>query len=671
MALTDIEIDDLAREIAELVPERIEVPPDSRRRFVSRTVRQVVRQKVEEEYTEEVRNQLHTAFVVFVVGVPVTLQFWEERPILGALLALLTIVIAGVFFFSTKPVKRTRTVDRDVEVDVERPEEVEELVTEEERDAALIDVDLRRFQLELVNCPVGEHRVFVDASGTAQETELRVVAPADTDGARRALQAYAELVAHPVRAFLDPSGPKSVVDSAVEEPIVPLQGLERELWNALRACSEALGARTSSSVSLPLVRLEDLQPVGRLVRLHGPPGDVASLSGLRTRVEHLATFRPGALSDDYRRALSAIDAHLATLADSRETALRRVLAVACTNLGQTFHYSAFNFFCPRCNGPAIRDVASRSYSVQESSVSDPLSLSVNTRCEYDLDTANWVCRSCGGVTPTPIPIHRVLDELILPTYDRLMEENKNERIQTYHEARVHDLEYSNAMQTELEALFQKNRTEVELLLQEQGRISSMAQGEEEAIQGLRRVQTAYKVEQSSLVASMVAEHAAIVGAIAKSRRVAEDGLAQSFEKERAMMTAEMQRCSRAKRIEDEQRDAVFRQMSTSLSSIEVSSRQTARNTGVIANNTTVMVGQLGRIEENTAVSAQNSTRMVALQEQNNACQAAIFTQLGGERKPGFFDVGGHIGNAFDSVTSGVLGEDQIARERRRNSRNID
>ncbi|MBK9411033.1 MAG: hypothetical protein IPN47_23945 [Gemmatimonadetes bacterium] len=588
-------------------------------------------------------------------------------------LAIAIAILGGVLSLISISQVVVRKVEQEVEEDVERTEEIVEIVesppSDSEREATRLRISVVRIRLPVLLCPAGPRRLLLDGSGAAGTTTLRLSRLRDVQALQSSIAAYKELLALPIPVVL--TDEEREAEAALSGDAQALHGLEARIASSLERVRQCVTDVETVELEVPLLREEALPPLHRATRLAGPPNDPRLLARLRDAVIELRRSDRSLSADEFTDALSSIEWHLERLAEVRELSLQHVMAPLCVNLGQDFHYSAFNFFCPECNRKAQIDALARDYAVANSNAHAPIGLSANSRCSYNMARGDWECRACGRQTSNPVPVHRLLDEILLPTFDRLMEENKNERIATYHDARSRDLEYANAMQTELENLHQRNRSDVESLLQEQGRLSAQAAGEEEAIEGLASVQRAYNVKQSAFLASMLAGHAAIVQEIAQSRREAHGEMHAAFLKERDAMTSAMQQCSRAKRIEDEKRDGVMRDIAVNMRKTAVASERTAQNT-------TTMVSQLGRIEVNTArtaaateQTATNTAQMVQLQRKSNAIQAATAEQLGVERSPAWYDVGGWVDKGVADVSSGILGEDAIARHTRYNNSNFD
>lgn len=638
-----------------------------------------ITKKVVEDVKQTEANQaapLVAILAAFVCAFGVA-ALTQEAPLAGILLLAIA-GLSGSWAAYNWSHEVTRRVAREIEMEVEIPQFASQPDAKAPVAAGAtpskLELAVERVSLPLLSVHLGDSRLIVDASETAPPTTMSLARLRNADAARAAFAEYDRILAMPIPAVLQQVPAETDTGTGTSE----LVGLEAQLESALRSIQRALADVETERIALPLLQAADLPQIGALRRLSAPPNMPKLLGELRRAIAALHRATTSLTADEFDAPLASISWHMECLTEIRDRSLHDVIAPLCANIGQDFHYSAFNFFCPDCNASAQQELVSRDYSVSGSSTHQPVSLSPNSRCRYDLQTSEWECVSCGTRTFTPIPVHRLLDELLLPTFDRLMEENKNERIAAYHEARSRDLEYANAMQTELENLLQSNRRDVESLLQEQGRLGAQAAGEEEALVGLRSVQDAYRVKQSALAVSMLAGHAAIVKEIQATRTEAQNTMSQAFSTERDAMVEAMNKCSRAKRIEDEQRDTVMRDIAVNMRRTAAASETTAVNTGRMAVT-------LDRVESNTRrtanaseTTARNTGQLVKLGTESvkqlqygNAISAAMAERAGVSRSPGFLDLGGWVNKGLNDMTSGILGEDAISRHARYNKSKFD
>jgi hypothetical protein len=123
--------------------------------------------------------------------------------------------------------------------------------------------------------------------------------------------------------------------------------------------------------------------------------------------------------------------------------------------------SAFNFYCPRCNGEVLARVRERSYDHAAEGVDERLVLNREARTTLDPDRGLWTCKLCKTVTRHPIPVHRALDEALLPAYDALLRQHHTHRIRVYSDIHDQKLRYRQDAEHQLDELRRANRSEVD------------------------------------------------------------------------------------------------------------------------------------------------------------------------------------------------------------------
>lgn len=168
-------------------------------------------------------------------------------------------------------------------------------------------------------------------------------------------------------------------------------------------------------------------------------------------------------------------------------------------LGNAMQYTAFNFYCPKCNKEKIEEFLERDYSLQSDSFHEPLDFPDTTQCNYILNTDMWVCKTCESDFEKPIPVHKSFDEILLPVYLRLMEENKNERFKVHKETKQKEIEYENLMEAEIEKAGYDNLSAIYGFQEEMERIRSEVSGETEAINSFKDIVAFYSEKQSLVI----------------------------------------------------------------------------------------------------------------------------------------------------------------------------
>jgi hypothetical protein len=608
-------------------------------------------------------------FAILVGGGLAGLLLWA---LVGAFFGVLLIGVACVAFAAAfvtcrKREEREQVIEEQVPVTKERtvlvpvPDAIEE-----RRVAASVCVRaIGRVDLDFLAIPVGSGTVLVDPEGRFPTTRLTVRMPRAPEAVEAEVESLRALTAEVPAVLSGEAAPFPLRQATSFGESIRLTGSERQMWEGFDRLERALGDERQEMFDLdivppghPLLRFLTRQAASPPVI----PGGVAAARGL---LEALARARR--LEASLRAAAIDLPARHAALAGARLVALRRKVGPMCHNLGQVFHYSAFHFYCRDCNAEIQKDLLARDYSVQGGTQSVPVTYSRATLLRYDPSVPCWRCPQCEGCfsLEATIPIHRMLDEVFLPVYDRLMEENKTERLRIYSDTRNRELDYRNQLERDMDTLVQGTRTSLELVSDEVRRLEAEIAGEREALAAF----TAIMVSHASAEAKALAQ-------IEQSAREIEarvhDGAAEKlrdmsafFNQERAVVAAEMDRLSRSKRLDDQSRDAIQRQIAASAMDIAQSSRVTASNTGRIAETSERIAGNTARTAVAAERTADEAAAMREEQKQSNAIMGAMANKMGVSSGPSGWNLIGQGEHALADLTSSVLLESDTERTRRK------
>ena len=496
------------------------------------------------------------AFVVYLVEVCITFVatlFDQNTSIQEALQRCKDAYLDKLREIDTTLVSAVREVDRTVTRDIEiDPEFVEESVQGRNRVSAIGRgrIGFQAYQTRggvLVTGPSGlmeskniRYPVLHDAESLVQksndmEAELEHV-PWVLDGSKR--------------MFPVPNEAESYYDMNR----VPLRGLERdvlELWQEVMATAFEdatdhllrISAVTDNELISAMVPARDVNNIS-----HPPPENLAYESGPQgEQFEALVEQWPARWAEVEQALL-----------DARMNSLRDQVTPECVDLGTFVNYSAFNFYCPMCNEVKQRELLDRDYSIQANQEYEPVSFSANSRCLFDPDEDTWRCVACGNETSRPIPIHKMLDGVLLPAYDHLMNEHKVERLRAHQNVRNKEIENRNSLEAELERTQIEYLGQIDALGEEMQRIQVEALSERMAVDAMRVILEAYEIQQNNTMSS-IRESSALTQAEIEERT--ESVLANVDEikqQEMDSLNEELTELSKAKRMDDERRDALQR-----------------------------------------------------------------------------------------------------------------
>jgi len=284
------------------------------------------------------------------------------------------------------------------------------------------------------------------------------------------------------------------------------------------------------------------------------------------------------------------------LSGARFQSLAQDIAPALMKSGNISHYSSFNFYCPECNADRIARLQNRNYWVSKSKRTPPIEFSSASRCVYEIEHERWRCPACEQVIEKPIPIHKMLDEVFYPAYDRLVAENELERFKLDNATRDDELNYQNEMAKELGGI--KNELELEIgrLGHDISSVGASAEGHRKAITSLLQIAEGYRLKQQQALVRIEQSSQELArnikANIEEEQHKLKEGTAALIKEYERFMTER----SQSKRKEDEVRDAIQVGILT--------------NTGFIAVNTERAVQHLERIDSHTERTADNTERAV-------------------------------------------------------------
>jgi hypothetical protein len=249
-----------------------------------------------------------------------------------------------------------------------------------------------------------------------------------------------------------------------------------------------------------------------------------------------------------------------TLQDSRDESVRGQLIPEFIQFSNQTHYSGFNFYCPDCNTEISEKLLQRDYSVHNNRDLSIPRFSKNTRCHYVLDINAWQCPMCEKITLAPIPVHKAFDEIFLPVYDNLMEENKVEREKDYFEVRKKEIHYKNEKRKELEKMYFDNVTGILELKDYMEKMKDEMDGESEAIHFINESLIRYKNLQSDIITDIEQANEELKFQIHEVRQKVLADVNRIKDREVELLNHELTELSKARRLDEELRDSVQREI---------------------------------------------------------------------------------------------------------------
>ncbi len=345
----------------------------------------------------------------------------------------------------------------------------------------------------------------------------------------------------------------------------------------------------------------------------------------------------------------------------RINSLQNEMSPELLELGQLSQYTSFNFYCPSCNLEIQKDLLSRDYSVQGDSEPAEIHFSKNTRCKFNPVKNIWVCNSCGQSIKQPIPVHKSLDELIMPIYDKLMEENKVEREKHHSEMRKREIEMRYKMKEELEKIYFDHISGIFELQSSMDKMSAEIGGESEAIYYLEKISKEQKELESKIIDNIIRENIEMNKRIKEREVLVEKRLSEYTKAELKSYGKEMDVLSKAKRIEDEKKHA---EIHGTLQQINETNKQGFANVVDAQKETTAAVHETtSAVKENTQVTKEGFEETNKNLKRGNAIQMAMARKQGVNLNDnGPFRILKNASNSMTDAWGTVTGKSTVEKE---------
>ena len=503
---------------------------------------------------------------------------------------------------------RLETTTHEVEQTVERVKEIEPERTVEETitPSRVVALGRGRIEFRALNSLGGNVVIGPAALMDAAESQYPTVSEVD-----RLMAAVSEMESSlehvPWVLDGDPAGFEVRADTAYGDNL-PLRGLEREIKEHLEEMERAFSGGQSVLTELLAVTdpklLRTMLPISDQCDLAAPWIQAMTELAESTGGRELETF-----AEKWISRWGQVDQALVQV---REESLIDQIAPECLNLGTSLSYTAFNFYCPRCNADKLEELRNRDYRVQDDEMNEPVNFSVNTRCQLDAKTKLWRCVGCEHETSNPVPVHKMQDGILMPAFDRLMDEHRVERVKAHQDVRSREIEIRNAMEGETERVEFANDDKVDALLEEMQRLSVDISGERQAIDMMAEILAAYDVKQNAVMGNIREEGIRTGEAIQARTEAVLERVDQVKNDEMAALQQELFTLSRAKREDDERRDAVQKQIAHNIRDVE---------TAVHGNTAAVHVNTLA-VEAGALSTRSGLDRIESEVEFNNAISHA-------------------------------------------------
>lgn len=524
----------------------------------------VEEETVEEEVEEDEGPHAGSFFVMAFSAIAGIVGTMSGYPTTGLMICIpgLAIGLVLVFYWrreEKKTVLRTQEKPKTVIEEVERTSTFEKKVTSTKR---VIGASRGVLSFDAIDTPAGLVVSGPDILNTNYDFSFPTIENPEEvyDQTEDVKEEVAE-----IPWVLD--GSADTYETAEEtnyEGTVPLRGEERTLQEYFQHIDESFeDIRTRQ---LLITALEDPSLFPKLFsQMEQPESSVEANPKLRECLRG----RGGTELEQFARRWETRWTRInLALLQARSTSLFDKVGPECYDLGAQLDYGAFNFYCPFCNEEQQEELLDRDYGLHSSSDHEPIEYSSNTRCAFLPESRTWRCRTCERETENPIPIHRMLDEVLLPAYDQLMQENKNERLRIYSKARDKERELRERAQSEIDKMRHEHMKDMFELSEEMERLQADVRGEREAIRSMENVVDSFRASQEETKEGIVEAVERSLRETQKRKKNVERSLDSFKEKVQKEMTKNVVQYSKTERKEQLKRDKMQRKMVEGIKNIE-------------------------------------------------------------------------------------------------------
>jgi hypothetical protein len=182
----------------------------------------------------------------------------------------------------------------------------------------------------------------------------------------------------------------------------------------------------------------------------------------------------------------------------RITTINNILGSNFSRLFDLMHFGAYSFYCPYCNEELIKELLARDYTDMASGKSyEPVTMNPDTKVLLtDWQSGTWKCRACERETITPLPVHKMYEEVFLPAYNTLLLENEKDRLKIYANFIDKIIKFKQEFEKEFSEISRENKRDIDIetykLKEYESRISSNSKSIEKMEQLMIELKVLYE-----------------------------------------------------------------------------------------------------------------------------------------------------------------------------------
>jgi ribosomal protein L7/L12 len=246
-----------------------------------------------------------------------------------------------------------------------------------------------------------------------------------------------------------------------------------KLDRSLRTISYCMNDLDTSSVSLPLVsdNSQQLENINEYATSQLPKNaTIVPIFNSDQYKEDIAKFEElnklkDSLSNESEQFEKVLKDLMQTMASSVQTISMLKLSSTdklvneSNNLLYKILKAPYNHYSPILEAEEIQRIRDEKFDYTESVQGyQPFTLRQSSRVRYNLVTDTWTAED-GSTTTMPFGVHQIYEEIVAPMVEKLMQENRIERLKIYNQIKDQKISYLNKWHQDTDAFYRSNRAQ--------------------------------------------------------------------------------------------------------------------------------------------------------------------------------------------------------------------
>jgi hypothetical protein len=634
------------------------------------TIKEIVKKQVQTG-EEKIEIKLkYTAIIIFtLIGFLATVIFMSSSESFGWLYALLvTLMVDSLLYIYLQKHRKYRfdPIFEEVEEIIEKKFAIKtrykDIIKPNKYEVTEVGYSTLSFQVKQIN---GKKYLFFN-DNTILDTYLNFPYIDDFDMFIKLNEEFSSK--NEIPSILEGEKESYKVNDEGEEHIAILRGYEKQLNDYFIDSASILSNLVYKKISSNIVKDESV-----IKYLQNSDGSESIIDDLIDTIEAVNDEDSYRVLEDWKKLW---EERKNILSKFRFDSLRNDIVPILYEFGCNSNYSSFNFYCPKCNQGNQDDILSRNYSIHDNS--KKIEFSNHTKCIYSLETRKWHCPTCGEEFSQPIPLHKSISEIVNPLYDVLMQENKIIREKAHTDIKNREYELLNEMKKETENILFKGISDIYSLQDQMEQYTAELSGEQEAIQFLSDIANNYRKVQSKIIQEIGENSREMEKVISKRGEIITAQVDKIKQYEMGLLNQELIFLSKAKKHEDEKRDALQRAIVSNLQENNEIARQGFSQVsqginnldGTIKKGISEVGGKLDSIDDTVNSGFKESNTLLRSQKEiclnNNAIQASVAKKSGIDlHDEPFWRLDKKINHFAIDATNFLTGGSTVAAEKRK------